>query len=359
MQYNQILSNLTIGSGPDPIGPSPFQIRSIIEQALVSDNYTVNWINRKHQPYQLTVDNGTGQIDLYIYAWRISNGGRPNLLDEKRIQIQKGIDATGFKRPISNTEKTLLLGIYESPVGPVFAAWDATYNKNWGASQKSCQVKVQELLNGIRNGINECKDSHNNIIYTFTPSYLGDYIDLLQKGNSLQATAVVGGANGTITSGSIKKATLPNRKKRVLRSTNSLLSSVAKISTTEKESIIKQRIGQGLFKDLLKNKYGCKCALCQITTESMLVASHIKKWSDCVSDSERLDVNNGLLLCPLHDALFDKHLITFDEGTGTLIVSTTLSSSEKAALSIANIPNIQITPEMKPYLAEHHAKLKK
>ena len=34
-------------------------------------------------------------------------------------------------------------------------------------------------------------------------------------------------------------------------------------------------------------------------------------WSKA-TDYERLDVNNGLLLSPTYDALFDKHLITFD-----------------------------------------------
>ena len=34
-------------------------------------------------------------------------------------------------------------------------------------------------------------------------------------------------------------------------------------------------------------------------------------WSKA-TDQERLDVNNGLLLSPTYDALFDKHLITFD-----------------------------------------------
>ena len=90
----------------------------------------------------------------------------------------------------------------------------------------------------------------------------------------------------------------------------------------------------------------------------MLIASHIKKWSDCANDAERLDDNNGLLLCAHHDALFDKHLITFDEHTGALIVSPTLSATEQAELDIASIPNITVTAQMPPYMADHHSKLK-
>jgi len=41
-----------------------------------------------------------------------------------------------------------------------------------------------------------------------------------------------------------------------------------------------------------------------------LKASHIKAWKDCTSTQERLDSNNGLLLCANHDALFDQYLIS-------------------------------------------------
>lgn len=369
MPYNQITTGLTIAPGPDPAGPSRSQICQIIENALITDGYNVTWANRSHQPYQLQVDNGIVQIDLYVYAWRIINGGRANLVNEKRIEIRRGVNNIGFARPITSTQKTLLLGIYDSPSGtPVFAAWDATDPRNMGVSQKSCQVKVQELLNGINNGIHSCLDTHGNTIYTFTPSFLGDYIDLVQAGNVLAlpptptATPTTPATTAGTTTGTlgnrVRAATLPARRARTVRSTSSLLGSISRLTQTEKDAVVKQRVGQGLFKGLLKNKYGCKCVLCNITTESMLVASHIKKWSDCVNDAERLDDNNGLLLCSHHDALFDKHLITFDENTGALIVSPTLSAAEQTELNIASIPNITITPQMQPYMADHHAKLK-
>lgn len=90
----------------------------------------------------------------------------------------------------------------------------------------------------------------------------------------------------------------------------------------------------------------------------MLIANHIKKWSDCANDAAHLDDNNRLLLCSHHNALFDKHLITFDEHTGTLIVSPTLSTTEQSEFDISSIPNIIITPQMQPYIADHHSKLK-
>lgn len=60
------------------------------------------------------------------------------------------------------------------------------------------------------------------------------------------------------------------------------------------------------------------CPLTGITADfhafSMLfVASHIKRHSDCSSDKESFDVDNGLLLSANADALFDKYMITINE----------------------------------------------
>ena len=72
------------------------------------------------------------------------------------------------------------------------------------------------------------------------------------------------------------------------------------ITETEKEQVIKSKIGQSAFKKTLLaiNK---TYRLCGVTNEHSLVASHIKPWSKS-NNQERLDVNNGLLLCPNHDS---------------------------------------------------------
>jgi predicted restriction endonuclease len=148
----------------------------------------------------------------------------------------------------------------------------------------------------------------------------------------------------------------PNRKKRAIRSAEKLHELIASLQTTEQEAITKTRIGQGYFRDLLIDKYSCKCALCDIETKNMLIASHIKEWAES-SDDEKLDENNGLLLCVHHDALFDKHLISFDDN-GNLIVSSQLSPTECTHLGINAIPKLTVTAKMKPYLAIHRSKVK-
>lgn len=122
------------------------------------------------------------------------------------------------------------------------------------------------------------------------------------------------------------------------------------ISQTEKEQIVKARIGQSNFKKKLINRE-CKCALCGVTDKNLLIASHIKPWSKS-TNVERLDVNNGLLLCPNHDSLFDKGFISFD-ATGKIKISNQLEESSKIFMNVNPTMKIELNEQMKCYINEH------
>jgi len=61
------------------------------------------------------------------------------------------------------------------------------------------------------------------------------------------------------------------------------------------------------------------CRITRVERMEHLIASHIQPWRDS-SNEQRLDGENGLLLTPTVDHLFDKGFISF-ENTGQLIVS--------------------------------------
>lgn len=67
---------------------------------------------------------------------------------------------------------------------------------------------------------------------------------------------------------------------------------------------------QSLFRRLLLEE-SSKCMMCDIDNPVLLIASHIKPAAKS-NAAEKADKDNGILLCPIHDALFDKGLITFD-----------------------------------------------
>lgn len=90
---------------------------------------------------------------------------------------------------------------------------------------------------------------------------------------------------------------------------------VAHLGETEAERLVKQRIGQDVFRRALLHYWEGKCAVTGISQTELLRASHIVPWALCRNDDERLDAENGLLLAAHWDAAFDTGLVSFtDEG---------------------------------------------
>ena len=96
---------------------------------------------------------------------------------------------------------------------------------------------------------------------------------------------------------------------------------------TEREQLVKQRIGQNVYREALLKYWKDCCAVTALDIPEMLRASHIKAWSGCENDSDRLNIYNGFLLSANYDALFDKGLITFND-TGLIMSSNRLSKSQ-------------------------------
>lgn len=123
------------------------------------------------------------------------------------------------------------------------------------------------------------------------------------------------------------------------------------LSETEREAIVKARIGQGRFRYSLID-YWRACAVTGCEEQKLLVASHIKPWAKSEA-LERLSLYNGLLLSPSLDACFDSGYISFDD-SGIVMISSTLSKSDIIALGITQDMKLsRIEPEHCQYLAYH------
>jgi predicted restriction endonuclease len=95
-----------------------------------------------------------------------------------------------------------------------------------------------------------------------------------------------------------------------------------------------------------------RCAVTGLDEPALLRASHAKPWKDA-SDSERLDVYNGLLLAAHLDAAFDKGLITLDH-LGCLVPSSILSKRSLQVLGlVGDAPRVQLRPQHQPYMEWH------
>jgi hypothetical protein len=98
----------------------------------------------------------------------------------------------------------------------------------------------------------------------------------------------------------------------------STIQSDGEIPNTEREALIVARRGQGLFKQRVM-QFESKCRITGVTNPTHLRASHCKPWRDSTNE-ERLDGENGLLLTPTIDHLFDRGFVSFED-SGVLIVS--------------------------------------
>ncbi|HEB53441.1 MAG TPA: HNH endonuclease [bacterium] len=90
------------------------------------------------------------------------------------------------------------------------------------------------------------------------------------------------------------------------------------IPPTEKEALILARRGQGTFRRRVARLEN-RCRVTGVDRPEHLRASHCKPWRDC-DNEERLDGENGLMLTPSIDHLFDRGFISFEEN-GRLLVS--------------------------------------
>jgi len=96
-------------------------------------------------------------------------------------------------------------------------------------------------------------------------------------------------------------------------------------------SIVGRRVGQSLFRRKLLEKYD-SCCVCGMSNQELLNSSHIKPWA-VASGAERVDVDNGFIMCPNHDKLFDRGFISFNDD-GSILISKKISDEDAKKVGI-------------------------
>ncbi len=118
---------------------------------------------------------------------------------------------------------------------------------------------------------------------------------------------------------------------------------------TQKKQLINARIGQGDFrKEVVKKE--TQCRLTGVSDLSFLIASHIRPWRDS-NDAQKLDGDNGLLLSPHVDRLFDKGWITFTNEGEVLIYGEAAQILKTWNISIKNVGKFNAKQQV--YLKYH------
>ncbi|AXK51773.1 HNH endonuclease [Spiroplasma alleghenense] len=102
---------------------------------------------------------------------------------------------------------------------------------------------------------------------------------------------------------------------------NSKINEIEFVNEKNVEIVTRDPMLQSRWRKRLIEIFGSCCiSNCKITNNELLVASHIKPYSQC-KNSEKFDLNNGLILCANHDKLFDRFLISFDSEKLSILIS--------------------------------------
>lgn len=127
------------------------------------------------------------------------------------------------------------------------------------------------------------------------------------------------------------------------------------IGATEKYQLVLSRVGQGQYrKNLEQREPGCRVT--GITNPRFLTASHVKPWAKS-SDFEKLDGNNGLLLSPHIDRLFDRGYISFED-RGALMISSSLPKEIISSWGLSTgIEWRPLTKAQAEYMHYHRSKI--
>jgi len=116
------------------------------------------------------------------------------------------------------------------------------------------------------------------------------------------------------------------------------------------EQLVLARRGKGIYR-LRVEQVESQCRLTEVSNNEYLIVSHIKPWRNC-SNEEKLDGNNGLLMCPHMGYLFNKGLISFADN-GEVKISKYLAPEILGAWNLCKRNVGVFNPEQIKYLSYH------
>lgn len=239
-------------------------------------------------PFILRVEEDGRYFRARVYIWNITHGGgRARARDEYRIQI------TGVDRfSAAAVDRAVVLGWWEE--GGVFAAWDISRHLSRLGASPSMQVVEGVLRTASLSGVATQEKSNSEIVVSFVPSFLGDYIvhapDLHAFAGS---SSDLGALNQVVTdpasSDTAIEAATPGPRQIVLAQ-------------------VARKLRSTSFSERVLRAYGNACSMCGVQLR-LIDAAHILP----VSTHNNDDTSNGIALCALHHRAYDRALLSMDD----------------------------------------------
>ena len=235
------------------------------------------------KPFLIRACNGDGAwLDLRVYIWNCTHGGKNRAPDEFRIQFTSTVPTT------DPNAATLLMGWHDEK--GVFAAWDIAAHEGQASSSPSAQIKEWTLAAASEKAF-AVQRKDNEIVVAFRPAFLMDYA--LARA-SLHKTGAAEADNALLNE-------LPDLTDKEIDA----------IADRERRKIVRTittRFRARTFRGRVLTAYGHRCAFCSVQL-SLLDAAHIVPVAAPGSTDE---IVNGVALCKLHHFAYDENLVSFD-----------------------------------------------
>lgn len=235
--------------------------------------------------------------NLSVYIWNCTHGGgSARAEDEYRIQF------TGAVPQDHPNSITLLLGWHSGY--EVFAAWDISRHDGQASSSPSAQIKEDVLAQAHRQQFAVGVRANDEIVVAFRPEFLVDYAmsaHFLHRADKVSTDL-----------------DLLNRIEDVG------FDEIENIQSLERRKVVTtivRRYRASDFRRRVLGAYDHRCAMCGLQLE-LIDAAHILP---VAADNSSDVTNNGIALCKLHHAAFDKNLVSFDENYRIEVSNSVLS----------------------------------
>jgi len=306
------------------------------------------WVNQ-NQTYKQERAGG------YLWSPKRNRNGARNQSYENMREVAPGDLVFSFRNTRIVAIGVAASNCYEAPKPREFDS----RRQNWDQIGWKVDVAYIDMASPVR------PKDHIEQIRPLLPE---KYSPLQQSGDGLQSVYLAKITPGfakllqdlLASAGSDLKlpAVKPNDTRRdamlgeVEKQIESEIQGAADIESTVRQQLVMARRGQGKFRENVAN-FEDQCRVTGISDERFLIASHIKPWRSS-TNQERLDGENGLLLSPNVDHLFDRGFISFQD-MGILLVSPAvdLETVHRLGIPTGKHNSGPFTRNQKQYLAYH------
>jgi len=268
---------------------SPLQLVNAILEAIERSGETALLLTKQREhPRRFALSGPLAPMDLWVYAWTLTFGGRPSLPDEYRIQM------TSVSSPLSLNPSgaTVLIG-YEPNLN-VFAGFDLERHRTFTTGSPSVQIPMTALRQALQDGLAFHRKDNAEIAVAFRPDHFTAYtrnagelhrlgrqartLELLTRASALEAIPVP----------EIEQLSADRRR---------IVEAVSRLARASN------------FREQVLNGYGDRCAVTRLQLR-LVDAAHILPVAAPGSSDH---IVNGIALSPTYHRAFDCGLIYLDE----------------------------------------------